>query len=999
MADLQTRIVVTLKDQTGQGLGSVKSGVASVEQQVQRLKTAVLGFLGVSLGGVLVKQIAGVADEYARLDGRLKLATKNQQDFAAAQKAVFDVSQRTRTELGANVDLFAKVNRSLRELGGTQQQAIRTTESINKAIRISGVDAGTARAGIIQFGQALASGVLRGDEFNSVMENTPRLAQALADGLGVTIGQLRGLAEQGDLTAGKVINALESQAEVLDREFASLPKTIDQSLTQLSNAWLRFIGQLNQGAGVTRTVADGFSFLADNLTGVATAALSAGAIIVAALAVKALGAVRAFTGSLLQQAVAQGAAVAATFQQRAAAVASAQATVTDTAARIANTQALLVSNVAGAAKVRLQFLLLGQTQQLAAAETALAAAERARITAGSLVAAGLRALLSPANLVLAAITALFFAWSRGAEEAADKTAALRSKADEVRAAVAALDDDQVNLETAQAQENLDALGAKLAELRQQRDSLRLGALLFDASADELEAVKGQIQQAVDEMAVQGARVLALQERGAKAVAEGIKASFKATAESIKTLGDLSQETLDRLTRGADEALAQRLSAIEAAGLAETEKERQVTAAVLDANRDKLQLAKDFFGQRLQLVERSFADEIAAQKKKGRSTEQLEKESIEQRKKILTDFEGIYEKSIQQLIALDEKHAERAAELTRDRFNLEKSFRDQLAELKGIGQEQQDPDTAVFQERRRLVDLLAQAEKTAGEDKLRLLQEANQLAFDIAKSERARNAEGAANTASVRQGQNDLINTQNLLRTATEQLAQTEQQQSNAAQSEADAQRQALTSVRQEIAQINTDLAQAKALSIQVDDSQLQAVIDKINSIPSTKVVTIVTQTQGDAAPAEQFSAGGPVVGLASGGDFRRLLGRLPGFGGGDKVRALLEPGEFIANKFLVRRVERATGIPDFQAAVRALLDAAVPRFAHGGPALRQSLFGLPEIPRLPSGAGRLKASAAGGGDTIYIGLPDGQKLGPLRAADDSAAAQVRRAALKFGRKI
>src|SRR5574338_476149 len=99
--------------------------------------------------------------------------------------------------------------------GSLRHRALSLTERISQALRISGASATETQSALLQFGQALASGVLRGEEFNSVVENSPRLAKALADGLNVPIGRLRKLAEEGRLTADVVVNALMSQKDKL----------------------------------------------------------------------------------------------------------------------------------------------------------------------------------------------------------------------------------------------------------------------------------------------------------------------------------------------------------------------------------------------------------------------------------------------------------------------------------------------------------------------------------------------------------------------------------------------------------------------------------------------------------------------------------------------------------------------------------------------------------------------------------------------------------------
>src|SRR5690606_13018136 len=127
-----------------------------------------------------------------------------------------------------------------------QQDALALTESINQAVIISGASAAASDAALTQLIQGLQSGVLRGEEFNSVMEQAPRLAAALAAGLGVTRGELRALANDGQLSSETVIRALRSQADVLRTEFAQMPQTVGRAIQNLQTEWLRFVGTLDQ---------------------------------------------------------------------------------------------------------------------------------------------------------------------------------------------------------------------------------------------------------------------------------------------------------------------------------------------------------------------------------------------------------------------------------------------------------------------------------------------------------------------------------------------------------------------------------------------------------------------------------------------------------------------------------------------------------------------------------------------------------------------------------
>lgn len=193
-------------------------------------------------GAAAIGQMARYSDTMASVHGQLRLVTNSTQQLADVQEKLFDVAQETRVGFQAVVELYAKTARFSGNLGLTQDQLLKTTKATNQAVLLSGANAATAAAGVMQFTQALASGRLQGDELRSILENIPGLAQAIATGLGVTVGELRKLGSEGKLQSKQIIDALLSQADRIDQEFQKLPRTIGQAATQLNNELLLLFG-------------------------------------------------------------------------------------------------------------------------------------------------------------------------------------------------------------------------------------------------------------------------------------------------------------------------------------------------------------------------------------------------------------------------------------------------------------------------------------------------------------------------------------------------------------------------------------------------------------------------------------------------------------------------------------------------------------------------------------------------------------------------------------
>lgn len=279
------------------GARTAQAGLAGVASQLRTLQTLAGTALGGSLIGSLVKDVAATADEYANLGARIKLVTGEGAAFDAAFEGVRDVALRTNAELEGTATLFARITQAGKDAGLSSQdaatQALALTETINQSVALSGASADASKAAITQLIQGLQSGVLRGEEFNSVMEQSPRLARALADGLGVTTGELRKMAEQGRLTSATVISALQGQSETLQREFSQLPQTVGRAIQNLSTAWTVYIGEADKGSGASRSAAEAIGFLAKNLDTVIGLLLDAGQ---AAAAFAAIRLAQQFTG-------------------------------------------------------------------------------------------------------------------------------------------------------------------------------------------------------------------------------------------------------------------------------------------------------------------------------------------------------------------------------------------------------------------------------------------------------------------------------------------------------------------------------------------------------------------------------------------------------------------------------------------------------------------------------------------------------------------------------
>lgn len=250
--------------------GASAAGITTLNQRLSNSARIVAG-LAASLGaGLSIAGLIRASDEASNIAAKLKLATTSAQGFAVAQRAVFEIAQRTRTSLLATVDLYARIERSTRGIGLNQATQLKLTETINQAAKISGGGAG-AEAALFQLSQGLASGTLRGEELNSVLEQTPRLAQAIADGMDIPVGKLRKVAEAGKLTSEAVLRALLSQSAEIQKEFAEFPPTIADGFTQIRNSFVQYLTTSAEAGTAARDLADALKSIADNIPSIINA--------------------------------------------------------------------------------------------------------------------------------------------------------------------------------------------------------------------------------------------------------------------------------------------------------------------------------------------------------------------------------------------------------------------------------------------------------------------------------------------------------------------------------------------------------------------------------------------------------------------------------------------------------------------------------------------------------------------------------------------------------
>lgn len=250
--------------------------LADLNSQLATVRSSAAGLAGAWAGAFATHQLIAFADTWNQLNGRLRLASSSSEDYVESQRVLMEISQRTGTSLEANSNLYSRIAQSLRDAGYASADVAKVTETVATSLKLSGASTEEASSVITQLSQALGSGVLRGEEFNSIMENGGRLAKLLADGLGTTVGGLRNMANNGELTTDKIVPLL-TNVEILRKEFDTLPASVSGSAQKVQNAFLAWVGGANDAVGASSTLSGVLDGLANNIDDVAnTAAILVG---------------------------------------------------------------------------------------------------------------------------------------------------------------------------------------------------------------------------------------------------------------------------------------------------------------------------------------------------------------------------------------------------------------------------------------------------------------------------------------------------------------------------------------------------------------------------------------------------------------------------------------------------------------------------------------------------------------------------------------------------
>lgn len=484
--DIQGLLVA--QQRVNQRLDLMERGFDGTTRAVNNTERSMSSLSGVAVAlaaALSVKQVSEYADAWATVNNKLANSLRPNEQLADVTERVFNITQQTRGSLDATASLYARLERATRQYGTSADDLAKLTTIINQGFVVSGATAQEAENAIIQLSQGLASGALRGEEFNSVNEQGNRLIVALADSMGVSIGEMRNMAAQGKLTTDVVVNGLLSQGAVIGKEFANTTTTISQALQVAGNNVTKFFGEnstVKTGAAIFN---DAVVTASENI-GVLSAALTAAAAImgsryVGALTMSAASQIQSALAAQRQAAAnnqsAQSALIAANSVKRKA-VADKEAALSSLALAQAeynvakgSAAEMLALDALVAAKSRASAASLSLAQAetaQAAASTRAAAAARAASVGIGLARGALSLIGGPGGAAMLAASAIFYFWQK-AQQAREEAIRFADSLDKVNASMKAMNNTQLRGIIADANKSIQA---QEEDVRDLEDSIK-----------------------------------------------------------------------------------------------------------------------------------------------------------------------------------------------------------------------------------------------------------------------------------------------------------------------------------------------------------------------------------------------------------------------------------------------------------------------------------------------------------------------------------------------
>ena len=466
-------------------MGRLEASVNRTERSIGSMERTMSSLSGVAKGllaALSVQQVASYADAWTELNNKVANSVRTGETQAEVMQRIFDVSQATQSSLNGTATLYARLERGTRTYNTSAEDLTRLTTIINQGFAVSGATAQEAENAIIQLSQGIASGVLRGEEFNSVSEQGSRLMVALADSLGVSIGQLRKMAAEGKLTTDVVVNGLLSQGDAIGKEFANTTVSIAKGLQVAGNNVTKFFGENSTVKSFAAGFRDSVITVSENLETLSSVLLVVAGVMggryAGALAMATSAKISDIAASrqqlLAEKQQSQAALIAANSAQRKA-LADKEAALSSLALAQAEYN---VAKGSAAEMLALDALIAAKTRatmasatfaeaelaQAAASTTAATAARAASVGVG-LAGKALSLIGGPAGAAMLAAAAIFYFWQKS-QQAKEEALKFADSLDQVNKSMVAMNNSQLRGTIADANKSIRAQEEEVTKLEE-----------------------------------------------------------------------------------------------------------------------------------------------------------------------------------------------------------------------------------------------------------------------------------------------------------------------------------------------------------------------------------------------------------------------------------------------------------------------------------------------------------------------------------------------------
>ncbi|QGX91650.1 hypothetical protein EFZ10_08425 [Tatumella sp. TA1] len=483
--EMDVKGLLSAQQQVNARLDSMERGFNNTSKAVEGTERSFSSLTKISVAlsaAMSVKQITEYATAWVDVNNKLANAVKTNESLAEVTSRVFDIAQSTKSDLQSTAALYGTLERSTRSLGLSSNDLSSVIKTVNEGLVLSGASTQEAAGATLQLSQALASGALRGDEFNSVSENGSRIAQALADSLGVNIGQLKVMAGQGKLTSDVVINGLLSQGSTIAQEFNNHTTTLAQSLQIAGNNLTKFFGENTTVNTFLNAAGSGIVTLSEHISGlslgVSALAVVMGSRYVASLTMAASAAIKNTLATIEQSkasaSAAQTAVLRAQLEERSA-IALRDSAFREVALATAQVQSAVTANEAAAAQARLSSARMvavdaavaakSATNALTVAQEASSVASLASTNAIYALGKGALGLIGgPVGFATLAATALFM-WHENAVQAKKSANELADSVGNLVVQFKSMSDVQLGSEIAKLSQNIPSLTSQVDDMQ------------------------------------------------------------------------------------------------------------------------------------------------------------------------------------------------------------------------------------------------------------------------------------------------------------------------------------------------------------------------------------------------------------------------------------------------------------------------------------------------------------------------------------------------------